>query len=295
MGSAPAYGHRAPHQAQQSPLPDGCTARARHSGQRGPRGRARWGRGCVNLAGTLGFVWLFAARCIRTTHSVKVRSDAPVRGAVVVDRRPTVAVVGNDPHRHDQSDAIDACDVVVRLNKAPGFGAWRGEKVDELVLINCGGQMEEWLNTGEIMRSPAFVAAGTITLPIHPQKARLIEPPLTPDELDAAEAQDFTRAAIERCEAEGKPVRTYTADFFAASMAALGHPVLTRDLPAPSTGYLVARWWTETGRHDVHAFGFGFEGWEGHDFAAERRWFDAMERAGRLTVHPFPSAHANAA
>lgn len=231
----------------------------------------------------------------RANAGIAGNSEAATRVKTLAGAGPTVAIVGNAPSERDQAAAIDACDVVVRLNKAPGFGGPDGCRVDQLVLINCGGQMGEWLTTGAILRSPAFAAAATIVLPIHPAKAAMIEPPLEPAERAAADANDYSAAATERFAAAGKRVVAYDPRFFAASMAELGHPVLRRDGPAPSTGYLAARRWLAAGTHHVHAFGFGFAGWHGHDWPSEQRWFEAAARAGRLTLHRLPSLLRSAA
>lgn len=203
-------------------------------------------------------------------------------------RPHSVAIVGNAPVVADHAAAIDRCDIVVRCNHAVGFGGATGARVSELALINCGGQIEEWLATGAIERSPAFRATSVVRLPIHPQKAGLIVPPLSARELAAAAAQDFTDAAGRRFFDRGKRVKRLSAAFFAASVAALGHAPLRRDSPAPSTGYLLTRWWVGLcARLGVpcHAYNFGFAGWHGHDWAAERRWFAAQARAGRLVLH----------
>lgn len=202
----------------------------------------------------------------------------------------TVAVVGNAPTLCNVAEAVDACSKVVRVNKAFGFLNTTGARIDDLVLINCGGQMEEWLRLGEIERSPAFRAAPAITLPIHPGKADMIVPALSAEERESAAAQDFSTAASARYGALGKTVQRYSAQFFADSMADLGHAPLRRDGPAPSTGYLAARWWLTTQDCHVHAFGFGFDGWCGHDWVAERRWFERAAAEGRLTRHPVEPA-----
>lgn len=244
-------------------------------------------------SGTKSHVLLFAVM-YDPTRSLRCLAHPVKAMAGVLLRR--VAVVGNAPVSRCQAAAIDAHDDVVRCNKAVGFGGARGSRCDHLVLINCGGQMAEWLQTGAIERSPAFAAATTVWLPIHPGKAALIEPPLSPSEWQGALAQDHTEAASERFRSHGKTVRLFDAPFFTASLAALGHP-MRRNAPAPSTGYLAVRWWLERlGNVRVSAFGFGFAGWDGHDFSAERAWFAAREREGVLTVvdpdrtHPPASA-----
>ena len=232
----------------------------------------------------------------RPEHRGDVSGDGSVapgicdegRDALWVHDGASIAIVGNAPVRCDQGEAIDRHDVVVRCNNAVGFGAERGCRVDQLVLINCGGQMEEWLRTGSIETGAAFLATPRVCLPIHPRKASLIVPPLDRREREAAREQDFTEAATLRFVRLGKAVDLYDAAHFARSVRALGYAALKRDAPAPSTGYLAARWWVEQARSRgwrCHAYGFGFEGWHGHDFEAERAWFDRAASTGFLSVH----------
>ncbi len=57
--------------------------------------------------------------------------------------------------------------------------------------------------------------------------------------------------------------------------------------PAPSTGFLVSLFLLRRygGMVEIDVYGFGFEGWDGHDFVRERRWFQAMAAGGLLRLH----------
>ena len=199
----------------------------------------------------------------------------------------TVAIVGNAPGPADMADAIDAHDIVVRINTSVGYGAETGARVDELVLVNSGGQMEEWLRLRTIERAPVFRAARTVRLPLHPRKIDSIAPPLTQDERRAAASDDYTEAATRRFRALGKRVRLYPPRLYPDCVAALGHAPYGRDTPAPSTGLVVVRWWLRLSlRRPVRctAYNFGFSGWSGHDFAAEAAWFERAAKRGELAL-----------
>ncbi len=63
----------------------------------------------------------------------------------------------------------------------------------------------------------------------------------------------------------------------------------TEGEPNPSTGFLVTLALI-LGRPAqavaAEAHGFGFDGWPGHPWAAERAWFAAAEAAGQIRLHP---------
>lgn len=193
----------------------------------------------------------------------------------------SVAVVGNAPDLADQSRRIDAADWVVRFNNAAGFGGRAGSRVTHLALVNHGGQMREWLEDPDFLNRPAIRAAGTFFFPF-PQKD---EPALAPD----ADGRCWTREAMARLSPLGGEVtvlpdrvRRDAEEILAASGQASGHAAA-----APSTGFLVLLHLVgllpPSLTIDVH--GFGFEGWSGHDWKAERQWFEDRRRDGRLRLH----------
>ncbi|KAB0681518.1 hypothetical protein F6X38_05920 [Aureimonas leprariae] len=189
-----------------------------------------------------------------------------------------VAIVGNAPETGDHAARIDAADLVVRFNNAPGLGRQAGTRTTHLVLVNHGGQMREWLEDPDFVRRRVVAEAGAFLLPFPPK----------PPEADPSEdGRDWTGEAAARLRPLGCPVAVLpeplTREAAALVRREAGRPA------APSTGYLtafalLAVTRPEAVRFDV--FGFGFAGWEGHAFDAERRWFEAMAAAGRLRLHP---------
>ncbi|MEE4210012.1 MAG: hypothetical protein V2I43_12170 [Parvularcula sp.] len=182
------------------------------------------------------------------------------------------ALIGNAPGRTEQGDAIDACSHVVRINNCYGLGDGRGARTDDLFLVNCGGQMAEWLETEEILKAPGFVAARRIVLPFAADPAASRR-----DSLDAA---NFAEQAQEKFEDHGKEVAIVPLATSRRARKLVGGA-------APSTGLIALLWLLEEyPARPVEAFGFGFAGWDGHDFEKERQLFGRQAREGQLSLWP---------
>lgn len=150
--------------------------------------------------------------------------------------------------------------------------------------------MREWLDDPAFAERPVVAAASTIILPIHPDKERLITPPVAPDEI-GPDGQNYAGEAADRFARLGKAVETLPVATFVAAADIIGWRTITADMPAPSTGLLTLVWLLGTFAHaEIHAFGFTFEGWHGHAWDRERAFFAATAATGRLTLVPSASA-----
>jgi hypothetical protein len=189
----------------------------------------------------------------------------------------SVAIVGNAPETGDAAAAIDAADWVVRFNNAAGFGGGTGRRVTHLALVNHGGQMREWLDDPFFVHRPAVRGAAAFVFPFGRKPA--------PGD-DGPDGADWTAEAERMLAPLGQPVAALPERSRRRAEAWLA-AAAGRDAP-PSTGFLVGFCLLDLFagmRVRVDVRGFGFAGWSGHAFDAERRWFEAMEEAGRLVVH----------
>ena len=202
-------------------------------------------------------------------HMLDLSSSAP----------GTLAIVGNAPAL-DAAAAIDAATSVVRFNNAPGFGGRTGDRVTHLALVNRGGQMREWLADPRFLDRPVVRRAAAFILPF----------PMLPAEHNRPEQVCWTREAMALLAPLGKPVHILPEDLHEAARRDLAPGTTGR--PNPSTGFLVTRAFLQ-GRPLRHSpaevYGFGFDGWPGHPWAAERAWFQQAETAGQLRLFPCSS------
>lgn len=191
-----------------------------------------------------------------------------------------VAIVGNAPEGVDHSRRIDGAEWVVRFNNAAGFGGRTGRRTTHLALVNRGGQMREWLADANFTQRPAVAGARSFLLPFPQEDGRA--------HAASADGRDWTRPALRALRPLSRPVHVLPH-----ALHRLGRAALTAEFgaaqPNPSTGFLVAfllhrRLQGTTAR--IHVYGFGFEGWPGHPWAAERAWFAAREREGALRLVP---------
>ena len=205
--------------------------------------------------------------------------NAPVDPSSVGDALPRLdrplAVVGNAPGV-EAAGAIDAAPCIVRFNNAAGFGGAAGARVTHLALVNRGGQMRAWLADPRFLDRPVVRAAQAFILPF----------PMLPAEHNRPEQTCWTREALARLAPLGKPIHVLPETLHEEGRRRLAPGTSGR--PNPSTGFLVtlalllAR---PAGSGPVDAYGFGFAGWPGHPWVAERAWFEEAEAAGRLRLH----------
>ncbi len=189
----------------------------------------------------------------------------------------SMAIVGNAPEPRATASAIDEAACVVRFNNAAGFGGRTGSRVTYLALVNRGGQMREWLEDELFLDRPVIRAAEAFILPF----------PMLAPEANLPEPICWTRAILARLRPTGRPIHILPESLHerARGLLAAG----TSGRPNPSTGFLVTLALLLDRPSDadpIQAFGFGFDGWPGHPWAAERAWFERAEAAGRLRLHP---------
>ncbi|MCO6049048.1 hypothetical protein NGM99_04485 [Mesorhizobium sp. RP14(2022)] len=193
----------------------------------------------------------------------------------------SVAIIGNAPGLQHPVEQIDRADWVVRFNNAPGFGAWSGKRVTHLALVNHGGQMEEWLGDPGFIERPVVRQAQAIIFPFAPKTE--------PVESQGRDGRDWTHEARAKLAPLGVAVTVLPDALHREAKRLLATDA--RPDPVPSTGYLVTLSLLSQLPMDttIDIHGFGFEGWDGHSWAEERRWFEAREAEGRLVVHPLVS------
>lgn len=189
----------------------------------------------------------------------------------------SLAIVGNASGTGAWGAAIDAVDSVVRFNNAPGFGAAAGNRITHLALVNRGGQTREWLADRNFLERPVVRAARAFILPF----------PMLPAEHNVPEPICWTRELLALLQPLGRPVLLLPETLHQQAHALLGQRATGR--PNPSTGFLVTLallLGRPAGAGPAQVFGFGFDGWPGHPWAAERAWFAEAEAAGRIRLHP---------
>lgn len=203
--------------------------------------------------------------------------DFSQAGSTGLPRAASLAIVGNAPEIGAAADAIDAAACVVRFNNAAGFGGRTGSRVTHLALVNRGGQMREWLADRHFLARPVVRSAQAFILPF----------PMLPAEENGPEPICWTREVLTLLRPSGRPIHILPEALHARARSLLAPRTSVR--PNPSTGFLVTLALLLGRRADagpVQAYGFGFDGWPGHPWAAERAWFADAQAAGRLYLHP---------
>ena len=188
-----------------------------------------------------------------------------------------LAIVGNAPGTGHVGSAVDAAACVVRFNNAPGFGGPTGRRVTHLALVNRGGQTREWLADRHFLERPVVREAQAFILPY----------PMLPLAQNVPEPICWTREIASLLRPLGRPIHILPQALHGRAHALLA--ARTQGSPNPSTGFLVTLALLvdrPAQARPADAYGFGFAGWPGHPWAAERAWFAAAEASGRIRLHP---------
>ena len=198
-----------------------------------------------------------------------------------------IAIVGNAPTDEDRSSLIDGADYVVRFNNAFGYGGVTGMRIDELYLINCGGQPLEWLRSDAFWSRDYLARTSCISLPLAAQNRRPSLAIIDNDNGRSVDGLNFEWEMRAVLRPLGKTVRTLAPATVTAARSALRASGADSAEINPSTGYLAAFTCLERCARDtiVELYGFTFVGWGGHSWDAEKAWVLDQQIKGRLNWH----------
>ncbi len=199
-----------------------------------------------------------------------------------------IAIVGNAPSNDDISSAVDQADRVVRFNNAFGYGGFTGTRIDDLYLINCGGQPLEWLRSDSFWTQECILQADRITLPFAAPGQRRNLVGSQEHTVSCVDGVNFEWDLRDRLKPLGRIVDTLPEETVAAAVHCLREFGASKDQINPSTGFLAIFACSqdfEMGT-EINLYGFTFEGWAGHDWNAERAWVKSQCDRGRLVWHP---------
>lgn len=198
-----------------------------------------------------------------------------------------IAVVGNAPTEKDLCSHIDGADRVVRFNNAFGYGGVTGTRIDDLHLVNCGGQPLEWLRSDTFWTRDYLVRTTQITLPLAAPDRRRRLSSADDGRCQSTDGLNFEwdlRDALKRL---GKTVRTLPTETVDAAVEVLRGLGGDGKQITPSTGYLAVYDYLEQCGRDtvIDLYGFSFAGWCGHSWACEKAWVLQQQKTGRLCWH----------
>lgn len=186
----------------------------------------------------------------------------------------TISIVGNGRVRPEQGPMIDAADCVIRFNNAPAFGRAAGRRVTHLALVNRGGQPAEWAREAGFGERDVVRSAQTILFPF-------------PELADRADELCWTRSLKRKLPRHSFHMLD-TALHEEAEAALRVHGAATPTIP--STGLLVTlaalNQAPDRSHGPIRLFGFGFAGWSGHSWSAERDLLRQRERQGDVAIMP---------
>ena len=182
-----------------------------------------------------------------------------------------LAIVGNAPLEKGQAAIIDACEWVVRFNEWKNHRGDSGQRVDVLCVTNTGNPAEIFIRDRLIGSAPFLSHVSEIwfprDFPAHQQQARQFDRTYPDRKL-----LDRSDEIVASNQLHEKRIVRFSSELnqqvFAALRARSATPFL-----CPSTGALTIAHGLEDPRfagYEKLLFGFGFQGWHGHPWEAEK-------------------------
>jgi len=198
-------------------------------------------------------------------------------------------LVGNAPARRDLSDDIDRADFVARINTCAAWGAEYGTRTDRVYLCNTGGVARRFIRSEELHRTLAACGAKEIVFSYPPVSLwRQLHCLLRGKRGTGVDRSRALAAVLARhgLTCQPMPARVYE-EVRAYVRARPGYRELARAMPlwVPSSGGMALAHMVRDPRlaeHRIALAGFGFQGWKGPPWSAERAYAEQLEREGRL-------------
>ncbi len=197
-----------------------------------------------------------------------------------------LAIIGNGKIPPNLRHLANGADHIVRFNQPSLASADQQTRTDLLVISNSSKQTKTILNSPDYLNGPIFKSAKALLFPYDPEIiAKYMPKPNVFSALKGARA-DLTRLCTQAAEAAGKQHQILDSQTYLNTCAALGIPIKSLGKIFPSSGimtihYLVNHCSSET---QIEAYGFGFQGWKRHDWAAEKAYVERLIRDGRLRL-----------
>jgi hypothetical protein len=204
-----------------------------------------------------------------------------------------MVIVGNAPLAFDYSPLVDSADVVVRLNDCKNDVGFSGTKTTILCVSNTGAPARRYIATASLRTIRQCASAREFWFPRHTE-AHLDFVRRTQPASRLQEYFDLTDDIVRANGLEGRKLVRFSRElntwlFRAIQETMVRHGIRDELFECPSTGmFAIAYALTaaEFRGSRLHLVGFGFHGWPGHPWAAERQLVADVADTGRLIFHP---------
>lgn len=197
----------------------------------------------------------------------------------------TITIVGNGPIKQCYHDEINRGNYVIRFSNPPENHTGSSAKTDILFITNSKKQTKVFLSSEEYIQGQAFRSAKKIVLPYHRSIISEYMPkPNILSRLKGARA-DHTRLCIKAATVAGKPLEILSANLYLDVCLVLGFSSEELKKKFPSAG-IMAIHYMMMNRPDAYIkiYGFSFQGWKRHDWAAEKSYIGNLISLGKAKL-----------
>lgn len=204
-----------------------------------------------------------------------------------------LVVVGSAPCSVDYRVLIQRADLVLRFNECKQFGGHVGTHTDILCVNNVGAPARRFIATRPLLDLEA-VRSARLWFPRHAgvcvdHVSRMMQDhPGLRSQWEDLDFQDYAAEIVTANDLGHCSAEYFTQDLNKRVYRTL-EQLAAQPFFAPSTGMLALARVLEDpafADHRVHLIGFGFSGWPGHPWQAERALVANYVWLGRLIYYP---------
>lgn len=197
------------------------------------------------------------------------------------------SVIGNGAVKNPNNILIKTSEIVVRFNKPPSEHLKNYPKTDILVISNSSKQSSKLLNTRDYIESPPFRDALKLVFPYSQEVIQRYMPKPNLFSKIRGRRADLTNQCIRAAMSTNKEHEILSTQIYHDVCNKLNIETSHLRSIFPSSGIMAIQGLLDKfGLNiQVHAFGFGFQGWKHHKWPAERQYMHELATNGVIILH----------
>ena len=198
-----------------------------------------------------------------------------------------IAIVGNGQIHPRQFDQIEKADFIIRFNHPPQIHEYTAMRTDMLVISNSSKQTQKLLGSEKYLTGPVFAGARTIFLPYHPDIISRYMPKPNIFSWMKGRRADLTSLCKRAAHANGKSIDILDSNSYLEVCNHLGIMHNHRCSIFPSSGILLIFHSLKMNPSVglvIRLYGFGFAGWKGHNWQAEKNYVNKLISEDRVIL-----------
>lgn len=202
-------------------------------------------------------------------------------------------IIGNGPVFNHYEPLLNDAKVIVRFNSAKRIGDYDHGRQTILAICNTGAPGKYFLNQNYLEKSDDFNQCESLLIPrverCHIEHFNTIKKSFP--KYHKKELKSYSDEILPYLKASAKNVILISEELNKKCFEKI-KAISKKPFICPSTGFITLNYILENSNfadYEIHLLGFGFRGWKGHPWAAERQIIRKLSLEKRIILHTEPN------